>query len=261
VADEEQVQTNTNEGVVAGNTPVPPASSESATQSAADSGGKEEGAPPSPTPSPHTPSGVWPKSAVDRVAKLTARLRDYEARALAGQRPIDPATGQQFTPEQIDAMISERANLVASQTAFNTRCNEAAGRGASKYPDWQVKLNGLTQLIDTTDARSLQQYNLFLEAALETGDTEAIIYKLGSDLNLASRVLGMSPMKMAMEVGRLASTEGGSQPSKAPKPIRPVGSTSPVMGAKPDDPERGAEMRIDDWMNARNKQAAERRIR
>jgi hypothetical protein len=255
VADEEQVK----EEAVVGNTPVPPASSESGVQSTPDSGGKEEGAPPSPTPSPHT-SGQWPKSAVDRVAKLTARLRDYEARALGGQQPIDPATGQAFTPAQIDAMISERASLVASQTAFNTRCNEAAGRGASKWPDWQVRLNGLTQLVDTTDARSLQQYNLFLEAALETGDAEAIIYRLGSDLNLASRVLSLSPMKMAMEVGKLAEGKGG-EPSKAPKPIRPVGSTSPVTTTKPDDPERGAEMKIDDWMNARNKQAAERRIR
>jgi hypothetical protein len=51
------------------------------------------------------------------------------------------------------------------------------------------------------------------------------------------------------------------EPSKAPKPIRPLGSTSPVTSSKPDDPERAAEMKIDDWMNARNKQAAERRIR
>jgi hypothetical protein len=157
-------------------------------------------------------------------------------------------------------MISERASLVASQTTFNTRCNETANRGASKYPDWQVKLNGLTQLVDSTDARSLQQYNLFLEAALETGDAEAIIYKLGSDLNVASRVLGMTPMKMAMEIGKLADRKT-VEPSKAPKPIRPLGSTSPVTSSKPDDPERAAEMKIDDWMNARNKQAAERRIR
>ena len=252
-----------NDKVVAGSegagTPTDPPAAVEAPSGAPVEEGKEKGAPPSPTPSPHT-SGVWPKSAVDRVAKLTARLRDYEARAIAGQKPVNPATGQEFTAEQIDQMISERANLVASQTAFNTRCNEAAGRGAEKYPDWQVRLTGLTQLVDTTDARSLGQYNMFLEAALETGDAEAIIHRLGSDLNLASRILSLSPMKMAMEVGKLADGKGG-EPSKAPKPIRPVGSTSPVTGTKPDDPERGAEMKIDDWMNARNKQAAERRIR
>jgi hypothetical protein len=245
----------------AGDSPQPSgAAVEARTQEPPVEEGKVEGAPPSPTPSPHTPSGVWPKSAVDRVAKLTARLREYEARASAGQKPINPATGQEFSPEQIDQMINERANLVATQTAFNTRCNEAANRGASKYPDWQVRLSGLTQLVDQTDARSLQNYNLFLEAALETGDAEAIIHRLGADLNLASRILGLSPMKMAMEVGKLADGKGG-EPSKAPKPIRPLGSTSPVTSTKPDDPERGAEMKIDDWMNARNKQAAERRIR
>lgn len=250
---------------VSGESGTPPSSPAAVEPEVApvEGGRVEAGAPPSPPePSPRpTPSqGYWPKSAVDRVAKLTARLKEYESRAAAGSKAIDPSTGQQFTTEQIDAMISERAHLVASQTAFNTRCNEAAARGASKFPDWQMRLNGLTQLIDQTDPRSVQQYNLFLEAALETGDAEAIIHRLGSDLNEAARVLGMSPVKMAMEVGKLADGKGG-EPSKAPKPIRPVGSTSPVTGLKPDDPERGGEMKIDDWMRARNKQAAERRIR
>jgi hypothetical protein len=222
-------------------------------------GGKVEGASPSPPePSPQ-PSGQWPKSAVDRVAKLTARLRQYEASGKT-ERPIDPNTGQQFTPAQIDAMVMERANLVASQTSFNNRCNDAASRGASKFPDWQSKLTGLTQLVDQTDARSIQQYNLFLEAALESGNAEDVIYRLGSDLNEASRVLAMSPVKMAIEVGKMGEEKSPS-PSKAPKPIRPVGSTSPVTVTKPDDPERGHEMSMSDWMNARNKQATERRIR
>jgi hypothetical protein len=225
-------------------------------------GGKVEGeAPPSsPEPSPQPTSGVWPKSAVDRVAKLTARLREYEAKGAGAPKPIDPATGQQFTNEQIDRMINERAQLVASQTAFNTRCNDAAARGASKYPDWQTRLSGLTQLIDMTDNKSLQQYNLFLEAALETGDAEGIIHRLGSDLNEAARVLAMPPVKMAIEVGKMGETKG-KDPSRAPKPIKPVGTTSPVTGSRPDDPDRGGEMNIDDWMKTRNKQANERRIR
>lgn len=221
-----------------------------------------EGNPPSSeVSSPPAHSGYWPKSAVDRVAKLTARLREYEARAAAGTKTVDPKTGQSYTPEQIDGMIAERANLVAQQTTFNNSCNEAAARGAAQYSDWQVKLNGLTQLIDQTDPRSVQQYNLFLEAALETGNAEQIIYRLGGNLNEAARVLGMSPMKMAMEVGKLAEGKRDGKPSGAPKPIRPVGSTSPVSGARPDDPERGGEMPIDEWMKARNKQAVERRIR
>jgi hypothetical protein len=258
VADEDKVPTDKVEETVVGATPTPPVSSESDTRSVDDSGGKVEGGPPSPEPSPH--SGIWPKSAVDRVAKLTARLREYEAKGAGAAKPIDPATGQQFTVEQIDAMINERATLVANQTSFNNRCNDTAMRGAAKYPDWPARLAGVTQLVDSTDARSVQQYNLFLEAALETGDAEAIIHRLGSDLNLASRILGMSPVKMAMEVGKLADGKT-TDPSKAPKPIRPVGSTSPVTTARPDDPDRGAEMSMEDWIHARSKQAAERRIR
>lgn len=249
----------------AGLTPTSPPEAVESPQAPA--GGKDDaGGPPSPaetSPSSSTPqpSGQWPKSAVDRVAKLTARLREYEARGAGAPRPVDPSTGRAYTAEQIDAMVTERAQLVATQTAFNTRCNDAASRGVSRFPDWQVKLNGLTQLIDQTDARSIQQYNMFLEAALETGDAEGIIYRLGSNLNEAARVLALSPMKMAMEVGKLGEGKNDVKPSGAPKPIRPVGSTSPVTGARPDDPERGGEMNINDWMKAREKQAAERRIR
>ena len=261
MADEDRVETTQVEETGTGTPPTPASPSPTPSDQGSEGvEGKAEGASPSPKESSPQPSGYWPKSAVDRVAKLTARLREYEARGAGAPKPIDPSTGQQFTQEQINQIINERANLVASQTAFNTRCNDAASRGASKFPDWQTKLTGLTQLVDSTDERSVQQYNLFLEAALETGDAENIIYRLGSNLNEAARVLGMSPMKMAMEVGKLGEGKG-KEPSKAPKPIRPVGSTSPVTGVKPDDPERGQEMAIDEWMKARNKQAAERHIR
>ena len=256
--------------VNSGETGTPTGSPESAVETPrpheetpAEGGKIADGVSPSPTessPQPTSTSGYWPKSAVDRVAKLTARLREYEAKGVGAAKPIDPMTGKQFTVEQIDNMINERAMLVANQTAFNTRCNDVAGRGASRFPDWQMRLGGLTQLVDQTDPRSVQNYNLFLEAVLETGDAEGIIHRLGSDLNEAARVLAMPPVKMAMEVGKLGEGKR-SDPSKAPKPIRPLGSNSPVSLLKPDDPDRGGEMSIDDWMKARNKQATERRIR
>jgi hypothetical protein len=108
----------------------------------------------------------------------------------------------------------------------------------------------------------MHTYNLFLEAALETGEADGIIHRLGGDLNEATRILALPPVKMAMEVGKIGDQlGGGKEPSKAPKPIRPVGSSSPTTSAKPDDPEHGHEMKIDDWMKARNAQAVERRIR
>jgi hypothetical protein len=268
VADEDRIRDSLPEGqgssveVTGDGTPTPPSPSSTPSEVPSEGvEGKTEGASPSPkesSPQPSQPSGVWPKSAVDRVAKLTARLREYEARGAGAPRPIDPATGQQFTQDQINQMVNERAHLVASETAFNTRCNDAASRGASKYPDWPVKLMGLTQLVDSTDQRSVQQYNLFLEAALETGDAEGIIYRLGGNLNEAAKLLGMSPIKMALEIGKMGEARG-KEPSKAPKPIRPTGSNSPVSALKPDDPD--AEMSIEDWMKARNKQVSERRIR
>jgi len=224
-------------------------------------GESSHGEPPAPSPAPpEAPKGAWPKSAVDRVAKLTARLREYEAKGPGADKPIDPGTGQRLTDAQIDQMINERATMVAAQRTFDSACNEAAQRGAGKYPDWQVRLNGITQLVDQADPRSLQNYNIFLQAALETGDPEGVIHRLGGNLEEAARVLNLAPVKMTMEVAKLVRA-GPGEPSKAPKPIRPVGSSSPVNAAAPDDSDRAKEMDTAAWMKARNAQAKERGIR
>lgn len=222
----------------------------------------QQPSPPTETPPPPEPAkGAWPKSALDRVAKLTARLREYEARGAGAPKPVDPGTGQPLTQEQIDQFINERAVAISAQQRFNTDCNEAAQRGAQKFPDWKQKLDGLTQLVDQTDMVSVSNYNVFLQAALETGDAEGIIHKLGGDLNEAARILSLPPVKMTMEVGKLSRGLEKGDPSKLPRPIRPVGSSAPTTATKPDDPERGKDLSMDDWMKARAVQVKERGIR
>jgi len=107
-----------------------------------------------------------------------------------------------------------------------------------------------------------------LETALETGEAEAIIHSLGADLNEASRILSLPPVKMALEVGKLGAKAGALEAplepvsvKPLPRPIRPVGSSAPASGVRPDDPERGAEIPMDQWMKARDLQTKERRIR
>ena len=226
--------------------------------------GAGEGGPSSPAaaPAPST-SGRWPKSAVDRVAKLTARLNEFKAREAGTAPPVNPQSGQPFTPAELDAIVQERAQILARQQTFNSACNSVADRGAQRFADWKPRLESLVQLVDSTDPRATQQYNLFLEAALETGKAEEIIHELGGDPDRASRLLAMSPVKMALEVGKMAAGPGPKpQPgSSLPRPIRPVGSSAPSSALRPDDPEHGADSRIEDWMKAREAQAKERRIR
>ena len=208
------------------------------------------------------PPGAAPKWAMDRIAKLTARVRGAEAARTTGQpAPINPATGQQFTPDQINQMVSERAQVLANQQTFYHRCVEARSAGDAKYPDFKAKIDQLVALVDMTDPRAAQGYNNFLEAALETGKADKVIYMLGSDPDKAAKIFAMAPLKMAVELAKLSEDKGLPEPSKVPKPIVPGGSKSPITGVRPDDPDRGAELSTADWMRQRTAQAKERGIR
>ncbi len=233
-------------------------------------GSPEAAVPPPASPGSQAPEGEVkepkgeqaPKWAMDRIGKLTARLRAIEARGAGAPPPIDPNTGKQFTQEDIDKIAWERAQVLAHKQAFDAKCDEAAARGRAKYGDWQSRLQGFIMTVkDDSDPQSVHKYNLFLEAALETGEAEAIIHKLAQSPEEAVRIVGLSPMKMAMALGKLAEGRSEEAVSKLPKPIRPIGSTSPVTTTKPDDPERGHEIPISEWMARRDEQAKSRRIR
>ena len=201
-----------------------------------------------------------------KIAKLTARLR--EAQSLRPPSPtaaaVDPLAGP-MTQQQIDAMVNERAALLAQQNEFNRRCNEMATAGMSEDPAFMQKVNGIQGIVDSTDPRAVQTYNALLEAALETGAGHKVLAKLGDDLNEAARILSLSPVKMGIELAKIAMQDlaepqrrATPQVSAAPKPIKPISGRTSHENAQPDDPEEGTHIDIKEWMNRRERQVAER---
>jgi hypothetical protein len=119
----------------------------------------------------------------------------------------------------------------------------------------------LVGLVDNSDPQGIAAYNAFLNAALETGEASKIIYVLGGDLNEASRILSLSPLKMAVELTKM-SARPVQQHSAAPRPINPAATNAQVARAStsPDDP--GSDhMSTEEWMRRRNEQIDGRRVR
>jgi len=220
-----------------------------------------------------------------RIGELTARGREMRAEierlkaANAGQQPqpngdLARAPNGQFRqpagyqgpggpPDQaeIDRQIQQRAEMLAANQEFNRRCNEVAEIGRRNYPDFDGQVGKLVGLVDANDPQGVASYNNFLNAAMETGEASKIIHALGGDLDEASRILSLTPVRMAVELTRMAA-KPISELSRAPRPINPAATNAQQMrtSISPDDP-GSDQMSTEEWMRRRNEQIAARGVR
>ena len=189
-----------------------------------------------------------------RIGELTAKLRAAEARAKAELPPPSPALPPVINQAEIDRLANIRAQELNATTEFNRMCNEAAGAGRLAFPDFDTKLNEMKRLAESGDANTVSAYNTMIAAALETGDAPKVIHYLGGNLNEASRIMSMPPMKMAVELTKIA-TGAARTISQLPKPITPIGSRGGQHEEiDPADTERSDRLATATWMERREAQ-------
>lgn len=201
-----------------------------------------------------------------RIAKLTARLKEAEAKPKAGEGEAKPEgeapAPAQPTEEQIRARIKQEAAQQAEWDKFNEACNAAAAQGREDYGKeaFNSSIDKLTKnLVDREDKASVDAYNEFLQAALETGEAPRLLYELGQNLDEAERILSLPPIKRAVALAKLAAREP-EKISSAPKPINPIGNRGAShQHIEPDDPERGDRLTTAEWMKRREEQVAKQR--
>lgn len=203
-----------------------------------------------------------------RIAELTyqkneeARQRQaYEQRLAEYERRLNPPKEgeqqqqRQYTEEEVNRRASylaqQQAAALAAEAEFNNRCNEVFASGAKEYGEQEFK-----QAVNAfhTDYGGMPQD--FVEAALETGAAEKVIYELGKNPEKAMEVLSMPPgVKRVSAVMKLANGLANQKPkvSGAPAPIKPQ-----VGGSGRSDPSLEKAESIDKWMEMRNKQLAAR---
>lgn len=217
------------------------------------------GGQPSTEPAPSAPQQPQSDWRDKRIATLTRRLKEFQERGNGQQQPQQQSP-QGFSQSDIDRLAEQRARELAITHEFNRRCDEVAVLGRSSFGEnnFNERISNLQKLVDANDPSSVQAYNLFLSAAIDTGEAAKLLHSLGSDLDEAQRIMSLPGTRMAVELMKRAMTPE-VQVSNAPRPITPVGGRGVSHEAiSPDDPDRSDHLSVQEWMRRREMQVSER---
>lgn len=179
-----------------------------------------------------------------RIAQLTAQLKSAKSTPAVA---ADPSA-----PQLDDAEVNRRANLIAQQNDFDRRCNDVAASGRKAFSDFDDRVGNMQHLYTPGNPAEEAAYVMLLQAALETDDPSRVMYELGGNMDLAEGLMKMSPVKMGMEMAKLASKQSAPEPSAAPRPIVPIGQKgSANEQIDPGDKARSDNLSTATWMQRR----------
>jgi len=227
-----------------------------------DDGGSADSSPKPPPPSPKPAAKAdWKDK---RIAQLTAQL----AQARQSPKPVaapEPPAGPDVVPA---SEVERRAMELAAIQDFNRRCDETQQAGRQAFgQEFDQRVGGIRQLVDPQNPSEVASYNQLLDAAIQTGNGPALIHALGGDPDEAQRILSLSPVRMAVELSKMAQKiepqddQRGSVSPSLPPPIRAVVGARGAVHEKiePDDPTREDRLSVEEWMRRRSAQVADRR--
>lgn len=175
------------------------------------------------------------KAALERAEAAEARAKAMEellaaqGRAPAAKDGDTPPSPDRVPPAPTgltEADVEKRAAEIAYWKDFNAKADQINAAGQKQFSDWGDALGNL-------NAAGIMSPAL-VEAAQEAGAPEAILHYLGSDLEEASRVAGLPPIRMGVELAKLAgklTAPKGRPVSRAPDPI---GDSTVRGGADPE---------------------------
>lgn len=145
----------------------------------------------------------------------------YEARQEASQQ-VERAMRAIGEKQQTDALHRQAQDLVVS---FNKRLDA----GKKDYPDFEDVVSGEGSDIEVGNAAA---------AIAESDNPAGVMYFLAKNRTQAERIANLSPLKAAIEIGRIdANLKAKPQVSNAPAPGKPVGSKASAPGDPPDNPD------------------------
>lgn len=212
-----------------------------------------------PPAAPPTKKADWKD---DRIASLTFQLNEARRTAAATPAPVQGAgeNDAEFA-RRVDEAATAKAGQMAAQVDWDRQCNAVAEQGKKEFPDFIPRIDAILGSINRQDPAEISAYNDVVATAMETGQAHRVLYALGNDPGEYQRLMKLSPVKRAMEIGTMATKLVASpEPSGAPKPITPIsgGNGEHYEGISPDDPKRGMKLPKAQWFAEREKQVREK---
>lgn len=193
-----------------------------------------------------------------RVGKLTARLKAAESALVAkqaggGNPAPDEQAVQRLIEERAEALADVKANAKVAQRDYDRRAQEAFDGGLATYgkEEFSRRVESLKTLRDDTDPQEAARYDILISAMLETGEAPKLVHLLGGDLSEAARLMDLSPMKLGIELARLAIKDPPAPLSGAPKPITPLNNRGRSHVALRTEVAEGDTLSTSEWMRRR----------
>lgn len=131
-----------------------------------------------------------------------------------------PVTDENLIPKaEAMKMVKEEAARIATQKAFDDRCNAIVSTGERQYRDFNESLSNLGMI----GAVGENANPSFLQALTELPQAHAVLHHLGNNLNDAKDILNLPPLKMAIELAKIETALAKPKAiSEAPVPVKPI---------------------------------------
>jgi len=205
----------------------------------------------------------------ERIDKLVAARREAQEQAEYWKRKAEvQPTPEEFTPGKTLAdfnydedayskyLVEETRNAVQSEVQTSLERDRAARREAEFSAKEREFADDVDDYDRVTRNPSLRITNEMVEAVQMSDDGPAVLYYLGKNPEVASRLSELPPLAMAREIGRIEANElrkPGKSTTNAPAPPPKVDAEGPANTISAN--EAGSDkLSMKEWVRRRNKQ-------
>lgn len=159
-------------------------------------------------------------------AKLQENIREVpKADDDAGDDGEDAPQRADFkTRAEFEAAVEAAAERKAAERLavqeFNKACNAVEAAGSKAFGDKWARAKAELAMLDDHGRIPMD----ILSVALETENPARVLFVLGNDIEKATELMGMTPIKRAIAMDKIASQKPAApSASKAPPPVEPLG--------------------------------------
>lgn len=159
-------------------------------------------------------------------AKLQENIREVpKAEDDAGGEGEDAPQRSDFkTRAEFEAAVEAAAERKAAERLavqeFNKACNAVEAAGSKAFGDKWARAKAELAMLDDHGRIPMD----ILSVALETENPARVLFVLGNDIEKATELMGMTPIKRAIAMDKIASQKPAApSASKAPPPVEPLG--------------------------------------
>jgi hypothetical protein len=188
-------------------------------------------------------------------AKLQENIREVpkNEEEASGDGEEQPQRSDFKTKAEFEAAVEAAADRKAAERLavqeFNKACNAVEAAGSKAFGEKWARAKAELSMLDDHGRIPMD----ILSVALETENPARVLFVLGNDIEKATELMGMTPIKRAIAMDKIASSKPAERPaSKTPPPIEPLGG----RGSRDDRPtDRDSD---EEWN--RKEEARERRL-